>query len=105
MVVVSPLQKALHSVKKKSIYNFDRAAIRWKVHEFYARKEYPTIQKLLETVHQKEIFLSGKTSLKQLLKELGFKFKNHLDKTKYVMEQPRVIAQRHNFLRKNLQVP
>ena len=87
------------SRKKVVTDDFDRAAIRRTVHEFYTRKEYPTVQMLLKAVHQKGIFLGEKTSLKHLLKEMGFKFKNH-DNRKYVMEQPRVIAQRHNFLRK-----
>ena len=54
---------------------------------------------LLQAVHQKGIFQGEKTSLKHLLREMGFKFKTH-DNRKYVMEQPRVIAQSHNFLRK-----
>ena len=66
----------------------------------YTRKEYPTVQLLLQAVHQKGIFVGEKTSLKHVLKEMGFKFKIH-DNRKYVLEQPRVIAQkRHNFLRK-----
>ena len=53
---------------------------------------------LLQAVHQKGIFQGEKISLKQLLKGMGFKFKTH-NSSKYVMEQPRVIAQRHNFFR------
>ena len=60
--------------------DFDRAAIRRTVHEFYTRKEYQT---LLQAVHQKDIFLGGKRSLKQLLKEMRFK-KTH-DSRKYVI--------------------
>ena len=76
----------------------DRAAIQRSIHEFYMRKEYPTIQKLLEVAHQKSIFASGKTSLKLLLKEMGFRFKKY-NGWKFVMEKPRVITQRYSFLR------
>ena len=74
--------------------DFNRAANRRTVHQFYTRKEYPTVQMLPEAVHWKGIFAGEKTTLKQLLKEIGFKFKSH-DNRKYVMEQPRVIAQEH----------
>ena len=78
---------------------FDQAAIWRSIHEFYVRKEYPTLQELPEVVHQKGLFQSGKTSLKLLLKEMGFRFKKY-NGWKFVMEQPRVITQRHSFLRK-----
>ena len=68
-------------------------------HEFYTCKEYPTVRMLLEAVNRKGIFAGEKTTLKQLLKEMGFKFKSH-DNRKYVMEQPCVIARGHDYLRK-----
>ena len=93
-------EKCYGMSRKKVVTNdFDRAAIRRTVHEFYTRKEYPTVQMLLKAVHQKGIFVGEETSLKHLLKEMGFKFKIHNNR-KYVMEQPRIIAQRHIFLRK-----
>ena len=94
----SPEKRYGMSRKKIVTDDFDRAAIRRTVHEFYARKEYPTVQVLLQAVHQKGIFQGEKTSLKQFLKGMGFKFKTH-NSRKYVMEETRVIAQRHNFLR------
>ena len=95
----SPEKRYGMSRKKDVTDDFDRAAIKRTVHEFYTRKEYPTVQMLLQAVDQKGIFVGEKTSLKHLLKEMGFKFKIH-NNTKCVMEQPSVIAQRHNFLRK-----
>ena len=64
-----------------------------------SRRKHPAIQELFELVHQKGIFPSGKTSLKLLLKEIGFKFKEYNGR-KFVIEQPQVINQRHSFLRK-----
>ena len=54
-----------YGVSKKKIVadDFDRAAIRGIVHEFYTHQEYPTVQILLQAVHQKEIFLGGKQVL------------------------------------------
>ena len=95
----SPEKRYGMSRKKVVTDGFDRAAIRRTVHEFYTRKEYPKVQMLLQAIHQKGIFVGEKTSLKHLLKEMGFKFKIHNNRI-YVMEQPRVIVQTHNFLRK-----
>ena len=72
------------SRKKVVTDDFYKAAIRRTVHEFYTRKEYPTVQMLLQAVHHKGIFVEEKTSLKHLLKEMGFKFKIHNNR-KYVM--------------------
>ena len=43
--------------------DFDCDAIRHTVHEFYAKKEYPTLDKLLQILKEKELFSGGCISL------------------------------------------
>ena len=50
----------VQSVKKSRVRinpdEFDRAAIRRTIHDFYACKEYPTLDKLLQKLCDKNIF-------------------------------------------------
>ena len=78
-------------------YNVD--AIRKEVHAFYARKEYPTLDSLLGVVRSKALFSGSRTTLWKVLHEMGFRNKKHENKN-YIYEQPRVIQQRHDFLRR-----
>ena len=39
--------------------DFDREAIRHAVHDFYLQKSYPTLDKLLCTLREKDVFQSG----------------------------------------------
>ena len=82
-----------------SLDDFDVAAIRRSVHEFYDRKEYPTITKLLSVLKDKELFCAGRTTLWKLLGKLGFRYKT-IDNKKYVYEQPKIILWRHKYLRR-----
>ena len=43
--------------------DFDCDAIRCTVHEFHAKKEYPTLDKLLQILKEKELFTGGRISL------------------------------------------
>lgn len=78
---------------------FDQEAIRRSVHEFYLRKEYPTLDKILEVVRARGIFPGGRFLLWKLLRQMGFRHKKCNDK-QYIYEQPRVIEQRHSYLRR-----
>ena len=80
--------------------DFDRAAIRQTIHQFYASKEYPTLNKLLIQLQDKNVFSGGRSTLAKVLKTMGFRYKISEDGKRYVYEQPRVIQQRHNYLRR-----
>ena len=55
--------------------DFDCDAIRCTVHEFYAKKEDPTLVKLLQILKEKELFTGGCISLWKLLRKIGFRYK------------------------------
>ena len=78
--------------------SFNREAIRRTIHAFYERHEYPTLDAVLAEVKEKEIFEGGRGTLYKLLREMGFKHRKHENK-RYIYEQPRIIQQRHSYLR------
>ena len=78
--------------------SFDREVIRCIVHEFYTRREYPTIVGVLEKVKVQCGFPGGRYCMWRVLQEMGFTYKKR-DNKKYVYEQPNILEQRHTYLR------
>jgi nitrogenase molybdenum-iron protein alpha/beta subunit len=71
----------------KPVDDFDRCAIRNKIHEFYTvRRQLPTIAKLHENVKDYIKFDGSVSLLRNIVKELGFKWKRSQGrrKVKYV---------------------
>ena len=64
----------------------------------YSSKEYPTVDKLLKMLRDKNIFHGGRSTHAKVLKTMGFWYKTREDGRQYVYEQPRVIQQWHNYL-------
>ena len=62
-------------MKKICVDDFDVAAIRRTVYEFYDRKEYPTITKLATVLKEKELLSRGRTSVWKLLREIALSTK------------------------------
>ena len=81
-VDISPKKRNRYSKTRMRINpdDFDRAAIRRTVHEFYERKAYPTLTTLLASVRQKGVFEGGRTALAMLLKNIGFRHCKRNDK-------------------------
>jgi len=79
--------------------DFEVAAIRRTIHDFYDRKEYPTLKKLLSVLITKGLFKGHPTTLWKLLRKIGFRYRKVNDK-RYVYEQPRIIAWHHKYLRR-----
>ena len=71
--------------------DFNRETIRCAFHDCYLQKSYPTLDKLLCTLREKDVFQGGHTTLRKVLKSMGFKYKVRADGKRYVYEQPKVI--------------
>ena len=85
--------------KKVIVNDFDMEGIRCIVHDFYREKKYPTLESLLAVVKEKGLFDGERITLWKLLRKVGFRYKQVNDK-RYVYEQPRIIVQRHEYLRR-----
>ena len=74
--------------------------IRRTIHNCYLNKNYPGLEKLLHVLKDKDVFEGYRTTLCKVLKSMGFKYKAREDGKRYIYEQPRIIHQRHNYLRR-----
>lgn len=91
-----------HRTRDKPVTNLDdfaKSAIRRHVYEYYARRELPTLNKLLRTLRENSLFEGGKTSLSIVLREVGFRFKK-INKRKVLMEKADIAILRCQFLRR-----
>ena len=66
----SPEKRYKKSRLRIVVDDFDCDAIRRTVHEFYAKKEYPTLDKLLQILKEKELFTGGRINLWKLLRKI-----------------------------------
>ena len=96
---VSPAKRYKQERSRIVVDDFDIEAIRRTVREFYLNKKYPTLDSLLAAVKEKGVFDGERVTLWKLLRKIGFKHKMVNDK-RYVYEQPRIIVQRHEYLRR-----
>ena len=83
---------------------FTKDLIRRTVYEFYDQKRAPTVQMIFQKVKEKTegtnyAFPYELTSLKNLLKMIGFHFCKTNNRT-VLMEIPRIAARRYEYLRK-----
>lgn len=89
--------------KRKSgfvhVDDFDMGVIRRKVHEFYsAKKEVPTVKKLLEVLKTEINYTGQRESLRKLLHKVGFRFKKSQSNRKVLMERNEISAWRAKYL-------
>ena len=95
----SPNKRYTESREHVDVDAFDTDGIHRTVYEFYDKKEYPTLDKLLQVLKDKMLFKGGRIALWKLFRKIAFRYKKVNDK-RYVYEQPHIIQQRHQFLRR-----
>lgn len=80
--------------------NFNRAVVRRTVHSFYSQEKcLPTVRQLRIKLQELIDFKGGNTSLRQILKELGFKWRKTCNNRKILIEREDIRNQRINFIR------
>lgn len=78
---------------------FQKEAIRQHIYDYYKRKDYPTLDKLFASLEKAELFKGSKSSLRNVIKKIGFRYKK-LGSRKVYLERPDIVALRCEFLRK-----
>lgn len=99
----SPSKKKRPCFKKKNLNvdDFDRSVIHRTIEEFYITKKIvPTCIKLLAAIREKIEFPWEVTSLRKLLKDMGYKWLKCHNKRRILVERPAVVYARSNYLRK-----
>lgn len=76
---------------------FQEDAIRRHVYAYYQRKEHPTLNKLLVSLKHADLFSGSRSSLRNLLQEIGFHYKA-LSGRQILLEREDVTAWRCRFL-------
>ena len=94
---LTPVKRYTVSRIRVNADSFDRAVFRRIINNFYVRKEYPTLSKVLERVKEDCGFPGGRFCLWRILKEMGYSYKKKDDK-QFLYEQRHILEQRHNYL-------
>ncbi|XP_049865311.1 uncharacterized protein LOC126378115 [Pectinophora gossypiella] len=96
----TPGKKRKGRPNKVILDDFDKCVIRNKIREFYAvRKEVPTLRKLHRVLKEDINFCGGITSLRGVLKELGYRYKKCESKRKVLIERHDIVVWRAKYLR------
>ncbi|XP_034840153.2 uncharacterized protein [Maniola hyperantus] len=97
--MVSKPRKSGPRPKRIELDDFERCAIRHKIHEFYSvKKELPTLTKLSHEMQSEIDFKGSRTTLWRIMKDMGFYFKKCRSKRKVLMERYDIVAWRYRYL-------
>lgn len=81
------------------IDDFDKCTIRHMIHSFYVvKKEIPTVHKLWLALKTDIDFKYSKTTLRRILRSMGYKYKKCQSKRKILMERYDIVAWRAKFI-------
>jgi transposase len=98
----SGVQPPLQSPGRPSVEIEDdlKQGLRRKVHSFFFKKEFPTLDKILVAVQEDSDYPRlSRSTLWKILKSLGFQWKKHNRKS-ILIDRPDIVAWRRDFLRK-----
>lgn len=83
-----------------AVDDFDKECLRRVILSFYERGEIPTIESVLEKVKEPPIsFRGAQTSLRILVKQLGFRYKKVRSGRFMLMEREDIVVARNKYLR------
>ena len=74
-----------------------RKTIHRTIHNFYCRKEYPTLCSVLEKIKEEIGFPGGRFCLWRALKEMGYSYKKK-DNKQFLYKQGNILEQRDTYL-------
>lgn len=98
--VISPSKKRKAPTRiPKEVDSFDRNIIKSAIEEFYlVKKTIPSVRKLINELKVKMNFPFERTKLREILKEMGFRWKRAVSKRKILVERHDIIDWRCRYL-------
>ncbi|XP_046586413.1 uncharacterized protein LOC124292739 [Neodiprion lecontei] len=97
----TPGKKRSGKKKVTDIDSFDQTVIRRCVHNYHlTNKELPTVEKLRKKLKQDIHFTGSESSLRRVLKQLGFRWKKTENNRKLLIEKTNIRFLRIEFLQK-----
>lgn len=98
--VSSPNKKKVRPTIIDKVDDFDKNAIRQKIHSFWFNREVPTISKMLADINEDETLPSMKrSSFQKILKELQFVYVKKC-RNSALLERDDLVAWRQKYLKK-----
>lgn len=94
----TPNKKKRRTSYITAIDSFDSAAIKNHIYAYYSRNELPTLNMLLRSLEEADLFKGSKPSLSKVLKNIGFTYKKS-NKRKVIMERTDIPIKRCTFLK------
>lgn len=96
---ITPGKKRVRKIKKVNLDDFDKCVVRRTIHNFHkTNKERPTLKKIHSKLVSDINFKGGLTTLRQIIKELGFKWKKTEDSRKILIETHNIRLLRMKYL-------
>lgn len=95
---LTPGKKRKIDKRVTKLDSFQNDAIRQHIYNYYRRKEHPTINKLHKSLAEAELFNGSRSSVWQVIKNIGFTFST-ISGRKILMESENIVASRCRFLR------
>lgn len=96
----TPRKKWRKRNKKSTLDDFDKTVVRRTVYDFHkSHNERPTLKTLLPAIKDKIDFKGGVWALRQVIRELGFRWKKSVDNRKILIEKHDIREKRVNFIR------
>lgn len=87
-----------HEKRVTKMDAFTEDAVRRHVYSYYLRKEHPTLQKLVVSLREAQLFNGSPSSLRNCLNDLGFKYEKFNNRL-VLMERTDIVAWRCRYLR------
>lgn len=98
-IPLSDLTRKRQKSKTQDVDEVIKVEIRNIIYDMYARKEHITLLTLLPKIREKQLLLDiGKTSLRLLIKSIGFSFKTDNNR-RALCEKSHIVSMRTKFLR------
>lgn len=94
----TPNKKRIIRRRVTRLDTFQQDAIRRHIYSYYSRKEHPTLNKLHVSLKEADLFRGSKSSLRNLICHIGFKYER-INKRRILLERNDIVAKRCKFLR------
>ena len=91
---LTPVKRYNVSRIRINVDSFDKLVFRRIINDYYEKKEYPSLDKILVKAKQQLGFPKGKFCLWRILRDMGYSYKKRDDK-QFLYEQRNILEQRH----------
>lgn len=97
---LTPKTRPERSADKTRLDDFDKCVLRRTIYNFHLQEKcLPTVKLLLDDLKERIGYSGGRTSLRHILNEIGFKWRRTMNNRKLLIETPDIRDKRISYLR------